>query len=85
MYRLTSLSQLPLLPHLHALYVQEDNISVISPIHGAPLLQILNLAFNKVNFLERKSIPLLSSPIPCLCYVAPGSWQPLGCFVQVHS
>lgn len=36
------------MPHLNSLYLQDNNIHSIAPMHGAPLLAILNLASNKV-------------------------------------
>ena len=50
--RLTVLADLPWAPHLQALYLQDNSIARVAPLHGAPLLAILNLASNKVAGLD---------------------------------
>ena len=46
--RITALPPLPLMPHLQALYLQDNLISHVAPQLDMPLLAILNLAFNRV-------------------------------------
>ena len=50
--RLTALAGLPWAPHLQALYLQDNSIGRVAPLHGAPLLAILNLASNRVVELD---------------------------------
>ena len=51
--RITTLPPLPLLPHLRYLYVQDNAIASLAPLHGAPALQLLNLSFNALGGAAR--------------------------------
>ena len=53
--RLRSLEMVPYMPSLQALYVQENLITALHPLHGVPHLQILNLAFNGIHSLSALS------------------------------
>ncbi len=34
------------MPHLRFLYLQDNALAALPPLHGAPALQLLNLSFN---------------------------------------
>ena len=41
------LPQLPWLPHLDALHLQDNEIAELAPLYGLPSLRVLNLSFNR--------------------------------------
>ena len=47
-YRLSALQDVPYMPSLQALYLQDNNITSIAPLHSVPMLSVLNLGFNKL-------------------------------------
>lgn len=44
--RIGTLPSLPLMPHLRFLYLQDNALAALAPLHYAPALQLLNLSFN---------------------------------------
>lgn len=48
--RLRSFAGMCWMPSLQALYLQDNCISCVKAIHGAPNLTLLNLAFNQISF-----------------------------------
>ena len=51
--RIPALPALPLLPHLRYLYLQDNALTRLAPLHGAPALQLLNLSFNALEGAAR--------------------------------
>ena len=47
--RLRSLEGIPWMPSLQTLYLQDNQITNVKAIHGAPSLTLLNLAFNHID------------------------------------
>ena len=50
--RLTQLPALPWLPHLEALHLQDNELTVLAPLHGLQSLRLMNLSFNRLEGLR---------------------------------
>lgn len=49
---MTHVPKLPWMPNLSNLYLQENQIFAVQPLHGLPSLSIVNISFNRLGQAE---------------------------------